>query len=342
MFKKHSQAKRTVVRILSIIIAIILIFVVTISIMIYLGKKKLVSNNNNISLPSDYVLNEGDTVVYNGEKFTINKNITSILLMGIDKENIDETLVHGNGGQADLLVLMVIDTLTGKINAIPISRDLMVDINVYSENGQYLGVSNKQICLSYAYGDGKHLSCENTVKSVSRLFYGLPINSYIAFDINTIKILNDAVGGVTITAENDIQLYDKFIEKGDSITLKGSYALKYIRGRDQTSIDANNERMSRQKNYMSAFFKQVLQSTKIDITTPIRLYDKVSKNAVTNLNVADISFLTKCILQNNKNTSLNYLSIKGKTVEGEKFAEFHHDRDELFKLVIETFYEVKK
>lgn len=342
MFKKPSQAKKIILKLFCIILAVVLILTLTITFLISVGKNKLVNNNNSVNLPSDYALSEGDLIVYNGEKFAINKNITSILLMGIDKENISETLVQGNGGQADLLVLMVIDTLTGKITTIPISRDLMVDINVYSKNGQYLGTSNKQICLSYAYGDGMHTSCDNTVKSVSRLFYGLPINSYIAFDIATIKDLNDTIGGVKITAENDIQLYDKLIKKGESTTLKGVYALKYIRGRDQTSLEANSERMMRQKNYMSSFFKQVLHSAKKDITTPLKLYNKVSKKIVTNLNVADISFLTKCIIQNGSNPSLNYQSIKGEIKEGKGFAEFHHNKDDMLKLIVETFYEPKK
>ncbi len=342
MSKKQSRAKKFILITVSILLALILILLLTFVILSSIGKKKLLNNSSaNILIPSDYAeIEDGDgkTVLYNGQKYVFNENITSVLLIGVDKEQIKESEYYGENGQADLLVLMALDTSTGKLKAIPISRDTMVDINLYSKSGQYLGVSNEQICLSYAYGDGKEKSCENTIKSVSRLLYGMPINSYLAFDINSIKVLNDTIGGVTLTVDKDIQLYDKFISKGQSVTLKGEYALRYIRGRDKTSIEANNERMSRQKNYMSAFFKTTMQMTKKDITTPIKLYNKISKSSVSNLTVADISYLTQCVLLNSSNTSLNYASIKGSTVKGEKYAEFHHNKEALHKLVIDTFY----
>ena len=70
----------------------------------------------------------------------------------------------------------------------------------------------------------------------------MPINSYVAFDINSIKKLNDTIGGVSITATNDIKLYDKTIKKGQTVNLKGEYALKFIRERDKVNIDSNKKR----------------------------------------------------------------------------------------------------
>ena len=53
--------------------------------------------------------------------------------------------------------------------------------------------------LAYAYGNGKDTSCQYMVDAVSRLFYGIPVNGYAAFNMETIAALNDAVGGVTVT-----------------------------------------------------------------------------------------------------------------------------------------------
>lgn len=343
MFKKLNK-KRILITILCVIIAIVLIICIVLALLFKIGKNNLLNNQQtNITMPenlSGNLSNNGKILVYNDKKYVFNDKLTSVLLIGVDKQNISSNAsqIHGKNGQADVLLLVVIDTETGELNAIPISRDTMIDIDMYSSGGQYLGVEKNQICLSYAYGDGREKSCENTVDSVSRLLYGMPINSYIAIDIDSIKVLNDTIGGVTVTVDEDTKLYDMFIKKGESATLKGAYALRYIRARDKSSIDANNVRMARQKKYMSAFFKTVVQKTKQDISTPIKLYNKVSKNSVTNLSIADISYLTKCVLKNRTNDMLNYSSIKGKTVAGEKYAEFYPDEENLYKLVVETFY----
>lgn len=350
MFKKQNETsklsknkKRLLIILLSFLIVFALIFAL-VCFLLGIGKNKLLNQNNgSIYVPENIVdsnVNDGKTVVYKGKKYQYNENITSILFMGIDKDRIDSDAAesYGENGQADVLILMAIDTTNGNMKAIPISRDTMVDVNLYSESGQYVGVSKEQICLSYAYGDGREKSCENVVKSASRLLYGMPINSYLAIDINTIRKLNDSIGGVTLVIDEDIKLYDKIIKAGDKVTLEGSYAIKYIRGRDKEDIEANNVRMSRQKKYMYAFYQQVISMTKKDITTPVKLYSKISGEKVSNLSIADITYLTKCVLLKKENDSIKFSSISGKTVAGEEFVEFYPDENELYDLVINTYY----
>jgi len=338
---KNSKRCRTVVIVLVSILLVFAIATCTVFVLLEMGRNKLLNQENeSIVLPSNTENTDSKNIIYNGQKYKYNENVTSILLMGIDKEKLSDTAsnTYGENGQADLLVLISLDTSNGNMKAIPISRDTMIDINLYSQNGQYVGVSNKQICLSYAYGDGREKSCENTVKSVSRLLYGMPINSYVSIDINSIGILNDAINGVTLTIDEDInQKYFK-VKKGDVVTLKGANVLRYIRARDKDDIEANNVRMRRQKNYMRAFYKQIISKTKTDITTPIKLYNKISNHSISNLSIADITYLTKCILTNRQNDTIKFNSIPGKTVAGEKYVEFYPDKDKLYELVINTFY----
>ncbi|MEE1280131.1 MAG: LCP family protein [Oscillospiraceae bacterium] len=339
----EKRSKRVLLYFLIMVLVLSIVITCTLTTLIYIGKKKMLNNSDaSIVTPESIVEvegNDGKTIIYNGKKYQFNENITSILLIGVDKERFDDTAAEtfGENGQADVLMLMAIDTSNGNIKAIPISRDTMADVNQYSLNGQYLGITKEQICLSYSYGDGREKSCKNTVTSVSRLLYGMPINSYVAIDIKAIKILNDAVGGVNVTVAEDIELYDKKLKKGDTVNLKGEYALKYIRGRDDT-LTANSERMSRQKNYMQAFYRTVLAKTKKDITTPIKLYKKILNYKISNLSVADISYLTQCVIKNGVN-ELDFTSIPGKNVAGEKYVEYHADSEALYDIVVNTFYQ---
>ena len=338
-----SRTKNILTWIALSLVSFILIIGIIFAILVEIGKKNLLNNDNaSILVPQnivDYQENDGKTILYNGQTYKLNENLTSILLIGVDKEKIDTSPndEFGANGQADLLLLLTLDTSNGNMKAIPISRDTMIDVNQYSVSGQYIGIEKEQICLSYSYGDGREKSCENTVTSVSRLLYGMPINSYVAIDIEGIKVLNDALGGVNVTVTEDTELYGMKIKKGESATLKGDYALKYIRSRDQDSIEANNERMARQKNYIKSFFKTAIQKTKKDITTPIKLYNKATNYTVSDITVADVSFLTKCVLLSGK-TDLEFTTIKGKNTMGEKYVEFYPDRDQLYDVVVNTFY----
>ena len=92
---------------------------------IYNGSKELLDNTNIISAPSNVVVqNGGQYVVYNGQTYEFNKNMTSILCMGIDKSSFDGASdIKGENGQADVLILVAMDTSTGETKLINISRD---------------------------------------------------------------------------------------------------------------------------------------------------------------------------------------------------------------------------
>ena len=126
--------------------------------------------------------------------------------MGIDQhsEEIQEyKYISGESGQADSIFLAVLDPANNKLSVIAVSRDTMTEIATYDAKGNYIGDSLNHLGLEYAFGDGKETSCQYMVDAVSKLFYGIPINGYVAFNMSTISQLNDAVGGVTVTVPED-------------------------------------------------------------------------------------------------------------------------------------------
>ena len=68
--------------------------------------------------------------------------------------------------------------------------------------------------------------------AVRRLFYNVPINSYVALDLDGISYMNDAVGGVGLTP---IETFRNFTE-GETVTLWGKDAESYVRYRDTTKL----------------------------------------------------------------------------------------------------------
>ena len=334
--KKMKRWKKIFLIVLSIILAIILILVGTFGILIYKGSQELYNEEYNILAPEIEeveVQDDGDYVIYKGKKYELNKNITNILFMGVDKRELSETDVYGTGGQADFIALGAVDTSTGEIAFININRDAMTDVMLYSEGGSYVGTEEMQLCLSYAYGDGKEQSCENTVLSVERIFYNIPINSYFSLDLEGIQAVNDAVGGVDVVSPETIYT---FVE-GETYHLEGDITEDFVRKRDKQAIDANVKRNERQKVYLEAFMDKCIELTKQDITTPITLYNASAPYSCTNLNPSKICYLAESVVMSS-GLSVEMMSVPGEVKAGEKFAEFYIDEEKFYEMFLDVFY----
>lgn len=281
---------------------------------------------------------DGKYVIYNGEKYCYNEHIINILCMGIDTsiQGTEEGVI-GENGQADAIILAVIDTQTVQLHLVNISRDSMVDVNRYNVEGKYLGTEKMQLCLAYSYGDGKDDSCLNTARSVSRLMYGMPIHAWAAIDYSGISVLNDEVGGVTVEVLEDLSSKDPALVAGRTVTLTGQQAHTYVRTRDTSLLESNNQRMARQKQYMTAFLKTFFSKTKSDLTLPLKLYQNAAGYMVTDIGPQETVYLSSLVLQKGF-TEGNMDSVPGQIVQGEVYAEFIPDDKALYELILKVFY----
>ena len=292
-----------------------------------------------ITAPDGVQISEdGKYVIYNGEKYCYNEHIINILCMGIDTsiQGTEEGVI-GENGQADAIILAVIDTQTGQLHLVNISRDSMVDVNRYNVEGKYLGTEKMQLCLAYSYGDGKDDSCLNTARSVSRLMYGMPIHAWAAIDYSGISVLNDEVGGVTVEVLEDLSSKDPALVAGRTVTLTGQQAHTYVRTRDTSLLESNNQRMARQKQYMTAFLKTFFSKTKSDLTLPLKLYQNAAGYMVTDIGPQETVYLSSLVLQKGF-TEGNMDSVPGQIVQGEVYAEFIPDDKALYELILKVFY----
>lgn len=280
-------------------------------------------------------LNDGTTIVYNGHSYELNRNLTSILVLGVDK-TIQDTEVVGTAGQSDVMLLVCIDTKTGATKLLNIPRDAYAQVEVYSTAGKYIETSFQQITLAFAYGNGRETSCENAMRSVSRLLYGLPIGSYLAVDMNGIQEANEAVGGVTVESLIELRCADgRTIQPGDKLELHGRDLDRYIRTRDH-DLEANRRRMERQVQYLTEFSKLVVARSKKDLSFPVELFSSLAPYTATDLDIRDVTFLSSTYLSHGAEFSLRGIDgtfgkLNGSTV-------CYLDEIDLFEAVLEMFY----
>ncbi len=274
-------------------------------------------------------------VAYNGKVYKYNKNIVSFLLLGVDKESVKADLGYGENGQADSLFVAAIDTVTGAVRVIPLSREIMAEVDTYGVGG-FAGIEKAQLCLAYAYGKTGAESCENVLRSVRRLLYGVDINAYAAMDLDGLAALTDAMGGVTVTVPETIAGDTFTLREGQTVKLNGEKARFFIRHRGD-DVEADNRRMQRQRLFLSAFMKQALARVRADFTRVPAYYNVASPYLVTNVDVSRLIYIATALV-GAPSSEIEYLSISGETVMGEKYVEFHADKTSLYEAVLKAFY----
>ena len=343
------KKKGPLIAVLVILGILVLLLATAVGAYFYLNKKGEAQLKKNQSIASITAPEEasseddGKMIVYNGAKYKYNEDNINILFMGIDRDMQDTgEKVIGENGQADVLIWAALDSKTGHLSLINISRDAMVDVNKYNVKDKYLGTDKMQLCLAYSYGDGKEKSCENTLQSVSRLMYGMPVNAYVAIDYSAIAPLNDAIGGVTVNVLEDLTQSDSALKAGETVTLHGEQAQTYVRSRNTEILDSNNQRMERQKQYIDAFLQQAISQTKKNPTLPVTLYNDVSDYMVTNISASEVTHLATLMIQNGVSGG-DILTVPGEVTQGDVYAEFNPDDKELYKLILSVFYkEIKQ
>lgn len=334
--KKWSKKKKILIGILLFFLAIIIGSLSALFIMRWQGRKELTSYDNlNLTLPEWVDYRDGGWLIYyKGHEYTFNDNIATFLFMGIDNRKLKENAKLGTAGQADALYLMTYDITTKKMRILCINRDTMTDISRYDEAGNYIDTKKTQICLAYAFGDGKKTSAENEKTAVQRFLYNIPINAYYAIDLSAIKILNDDVGGVPVTPEYTF----KGFKKGVPITLKGNQAETFVRYRDIKLMDDNLRRIECQKQYIRQFANRIVPATRSNLNTPSKLYNHSQKYTVSSLDSSMVVYLATDLAFSFDGFEMINTTGTYKKVPEDASAEYFVKEVPFFETILDIFY----
>lgn len=282
-----------------------------------------------------------DEISYNGKQYVRNSNVESFLVICLDKfeDGSMRDELYRNDRQADFLMLFVFDNEKKTSTAIQINRDTMVEMNILGLVGNKIGTDEKQIALAHTYGNGKEISCVNTTDAVSNLLQGVHIDHYASLTMDAVPIMNDLVGGVTITVLDDFTGIDDTLIKDTEVTLHGDKALTYIRTREGLEDSTNAHRMIRQQQYINALYDKVEErmqnDTEFILTASVSLADfMVSDRSVNQLETLAGKF--------DDYEFLGIRDIDGESKVGEKYMEFYANEGSVEKLVVELFYQVKE
>lgn len=278
------------------------------------------------------------TITVDGASYFPRQDITVLMALGIDKFGpAEDSGYHRNEGDADLILLLILDDSNKTYNVLYLNRDSMVEMPVLGLGGKKAGTAYAQLALAHTYGSGLNDSCENMRETVSNLLGGVNIDYYVSMRMNAITMVNDAVGGVPVNITEDFSQVDPTMTMGP-LTLMGEQAFNYVRTRKDVGDQLNLSRIERQKEYMASFLEVFKSKKESDPNFLLKTYDQVSPYLVSDCSINVISsVLDKCA-----DYSLGEIvNPQGDNVLGETYYEFHIDEKDLQQLVLRLFYTKK-
>lgn len=276
---------------------------------------------------------------YNGKKYQYNNRVTTLLYAGLDSfDELKQTATYGDKARADSIMLIVLDEVSKKMSVVAINRDTMTDVHRFSRNGGDLGTYVTHLGYAYANGDGGTASCENLKTAVSNLFNNLPIDGYMVSNQTSIVMINDLVGGVTVTVpNNDLATQYPELTEGNIVTLDESNVRAYVQQRD-TAVDFSNEgRIERQKSFVLSFMDEFGTLVRDNSTQVWDELEECSNWMQTDITKNKYLSLADAFGQTNLAPDSYYI-LEGEDQLGELHDEFYYDEDALQELIIKLFY----
>ena len=283
-----------------------------------------------------------DWIDEDGNEYRFREEVQTLLVMGIDYMDNpvywDSSMVS-NGGNADVLALLILDSGSGRMSILYIPRDTMTSMLQLDEKGNYIDTVINNISASHSYGDGGELSCELTADAVSNLLFGVPVTRFAALDYDSMPAINQALGGLEITFPEDYSYLDYSFLKGSTVKLSDYQLQRLIRYRNHGELDSATQRGLRiLKLVVRAMLQQVKSLIKKDPGAVMTIYNQLKPYMTTNLSVDEVSYLAQQIPGFNINDD-TIIQMPGVATKGEKYAEFYPDEDWLHDFVVETFCE---
>ena len=319
-----------------VFIGIILLLVL---VMIYSGLQILESTVFGYGHENQEPIIGRKTIERDGVAYFPRQDVTVVMVLGIDQYGpVKSSDSYRNTGSADSVMLLVFDETEENCTVVYLNRDTMVDVDVLGISGEYVGTTNAQLALAHTYGSGLEDSCENVKNTLMNFLHGLTVDYYVAMNMDAIPILNDAVGGVTVTVTEDFSMVNPSITMGE-VTLRGDQVLDYVRTRKDVGDQKNVTRMQRQEQYVDAFLEVLYEKTKTDATFLLSVYEDVSPYIVTDCSVNTLSAMLERYADF---TIMDAVTPEGKNEVVDGHYQFYADEEKLDKLILDVFYRPKK
>lgn len=227
------------------------------------------------------------------------KDRVNIVLLGIDYSAERE---GREDFRTDTIMLFSVNFSTGKVDIVSLPRDSYADIAFTDSRWKINGA-----WMSAGGFEGRGFDC--LMQTITSTLGGIPVDYYLAVEMQAVKDIVDAVGGVWYDVDYEINMDSRHLDTGYQL-LDGQAVLDYCRARKDITSGTDIDRIDRQQRLLLEVFSQ-LKSEKLLPKIP-EIYSSLKSEIYTNLNFEQIAALTFYGLDIDPETDLNRYALTGK------------------------------
>ncbi len=230
---------------------------------------------------------------------------TNILVLGIDESTERE---DWGSFRTDTMLLVSVDFSDNDVCMVSIPRDSYVKL--YNEKGELADPENPYGKINSAFSEGggaQKKGFDYTLNTIEQLMQ-LNVDYYCAFNMNVVKEVVDAMGGVDYDVDVEVSMNGRTLSPGFQ-HLDGQGVLDYCRQRKGSSDIA---RIDRQQRMLTAILEQLKSSNQI-VNLP-SIYSAVQDNIMTNLSFRQITSLSLVALRMDMEQLSRY-TVEGKALD---------------------------
>lgn len=236
------------------------------------------------------------------------KDIVNIMLIGVDYSVERSTWSGKKAFHSDVMIVLSVNKTTGAVNMISLPRD------TYAKIPGVDGIYKLNASIDCGGGwpttkDGSRSGFEKVCEAAEWMLGGIPVDYYYAVDMNAVKGLVDAIGGVqSFDVEMDFKMQGRTYKKGVQ-DMNGQAVLDYLRVRKGVSSAGDLNRINRQKKMLIAIFDKIKKNGLL--TSIPSLLDAFDGNLYTNTTLAQTAALA-AFGYNVDSSSIGMYSMGGK------------------------------
>lgn len=247
------------------------------------------------------------------------KNIVNVLVIGVDGDEYRSSSEWKGKKEwhSDVMLVLAVNFDEMRVDMISLPRDTYAEIP--GVKGIYKLNASLNCGGGYSKEDGSinHAGFEKVCEAAEWMLGGIDVDYYYAVNMDTVKALVDAVGGIDYDIEGYYDIGGRYYEPGMQ-HLDGQGVLDYMRVRKKGAgkitislSDAN--RVNRQKSMLTALFKKMKNENLI--TSIPALVQSFEGRLITNCSLAQTAALATFAYQlNPDNIGMHSMGGSGATL----------------------------
>lgn len=263
----------------------------------------------------DNVVNTGNTgaIVDNNfipKTYAKKKDVTNFLIVGIDYNDERSDMYTSGLGLTDMILYCNFDHVNNKLNMLQIPRD--------SYPGELVDTGGSgKINALLACGADKENPINNLAEAIETQ-YKLPVDNYIALDMDGLVSIVDALGFITVNIPTEMYFDGSYLPAGE-VNLTGPDVEFFVRNRSGEGFSRGDpDRLNNQRLFYAGLFKRLKNMSAGDL---VNLLPSMQEYITTDFSATDLLDVAQKLKAIDSSNILFCMAPGATTVEGVWYAD---------------------